>query len=85
MTKITVSLGGLSTLRGAKLLSVSLEELRRLLRVLVGDVVEGQGGDVVGLAGFDQLVIFEQVFFLGVIAVGLFLEDALGFRSITRD
>jgi len=77
-----VSLGGLSTFRRAKLLSVSLEEVRRLLRVLVGDVVEGEGGDVVGLAGLDQLIIFEEVLLLGVVAIGLFLENALGFRSV---
>lgn len=76
-----MSLGGLSTFRRAKLLSISLEEVRRLLRVLVGDVVEGEGGDVVGLAGLDQLVIFEKVLLLGVVGVGLFLENALGFRS----
>lgn len=79
---ITVSLGGLSTFRGAKLLGISLEEVRGLLRVLVGDVVEGKGGYVVGLAGLDQLVVFEEVLLLGVVAVGLFLENALGFRSV---
>ncbi len=82
MTNITVSLGGLSTFRRAELLGISLEEVRRLLRVFVGDVVEGEGGDVVGLAGLDQLVIFEEILLLGVVAVGLFLENALGFRSV---
>ena len=82
MTIITVSLGGLSTFRRAKLLRVGLEEIRELLRVLVGDVVEGQGRDVIRLAGLDQLVIFQEVLLLGVVTVGLFLEHALGFRSM---
>jgi len=78
---IYVSLSGLSTFRRAKLLSVGLEEIRKLLRMLMCDVMKGQSGDVIGLACLDQLVVLEEVLLLGVVAVGLFLEDALGFRS----
>ena len=47
----------------------------------MSDIMEGQCGDIIGLACLDQLIVFEEVLFLGVVGIGLFLEDALGLRS----
>lgn len=50
--------------------------------MLMRDVVEGQGGDIVGLACLDELVVLEDVMLLGVVTVGLLLEDSPGFCSV---
>ncbi len=78
----TRSLGGLSTFRRAKLLSVGLKKVRELLGVLMGDIVEGKRGDVVGLAGLYELVVFEEILLLGIVGIGLLLENTLCFRSV---
>lgn len=63
-------------------MAVHAEELRRLGRRLTGDVAESRGGNVVGLALADQAVVLEQVLLLGVVDVGLGLEDTLGLTPV---
>lgn len=67
--------------RGAELGGVGLKELRQPLRVGARDVVEGERGDVIGLAGTHESVVFEEVMLFGVVRVGRGLEDTLGFGS----
>lgn len=72
----------LDLLLGAQLMAVHAEELGRLGRLLAGNVVEGRGGDVVGLALADQAVVLEEILLLGVVDVGLGMEDSLGLASV---
>jgi hypothetical protein len=66
-----------------KTISIHLEEIRRLGRMIAGDVVERHGGDIVGFAFADEGVVLEEVLFLGVVDVaGLRVEDAFGFSSM---
>lgn len=66
-------------------LRVHLEEIRRFLRMITRDVVEGSGGDVVGLAFADERVVFKQVLDFRLVAVGLRVEDFLGLFSKRSD
>ncbi len=40
---------------------IYFEEVRRLLRVLAGDIMESTGGNVVGLALSDQRIVLKQI------------------------
>ena len=56
-----------------------LEELRRLERVLAGDIMERGSGDVICLTFLHQRVILEEILLLGGIKGRLFLENGFGF------
>jgi hypothetical protein len=55
----------------SKLLRIGLEEINRFLRMSAGNIVERQGGDVVGLPLADERVVLEQILLLGLIELGL--------------
>jgi hypothetical protein len=58
-------------------LGVHLEELHRLLWMSTRHIVEGRGGDVVGLALADKRVVLEQILQLGLVALRLRMQDLL--------
>lgn len=72
----------LDLLLGTQLVAVHAEELGRLGGLLARNLVEGRGGDVVGLTLTDKAVILEEVLLLGVVDVGLGLKDSLGFAPV---
>lgn len=72
----------LGLLLGTQLMAIHAEEFGGLGRLLASNVVEGRGDDVVGLALADQAVVLEEILFLGVVDVGLGLEDSLGLASV---
>lgn len=67
---------------GHEAISIHLEELGWLGWMAPGYIMEGQGGDVVGLALANQSIILEQILLLGLIALGLSMEDSLSFSSV---
>ncbi len=67
---------------GHEAFSIYLEELGWLGWVVAGDVMKGQGGDVVGLALANQRVILEQILLLRLITLGLSMEHSLSFASV---
>jgi hypothetical protein len=60
------------------------EELGWLGRMLSGDIVEGVGRDVVGLALSNQRVVLKKILHLGWIKVGSLLNELLGLTPIGR-
>ena len=73
---------GLGLLLGTQLVAVHAEELGRLGGLLARDIVEGRGGHIVCLALADQAVVLKEVLLLGVVDVGLGLEDSLGLAPV---
>jgi hypothetical protein len=66
---------------GLKFLRINLEKLNRFLGLLSGDLVKGEGGDVVGLSFADEGVVFKKVFDFGGVGFGLRFEEGFGFVS----
>ena len=56
---------------------IHFEEIDRLLGMLASDIVEGTGGDVVGLALSNQRVVLKQILDLGSIRRCLRVQDPL--------
>ncbi len=68
---------------GHESFSIDLEELAWLGWMVPGDVMKGQGGDVVGLALANQRVILEQILLLRLITLGLCMKHSFSFASVT--
>jgi hypothetical protein len=66
-----------------ELIRIDLEELNRFLWMLSGDIVKGEGGDVIGLSFADERVVFQEVFDFRGVGFGLRLQEGFGFVSGT--
>lgn len=60
---------------GMQFVSIQVEEFVWFGGVFVCDIVESSCGDVVGFVFMYQVVVFEEVFFFGVVDGGLVFED----------